>query len=308
MSRNIRGWLTGSGIAAFLIVFTACASSTSTQPETERAKLKVVATTALLADMVRSVGGDLVEVIPIVPPGADAHSFQPLPSDSVAVNNAALVVSNGGDFDEFLKGMLEGALGEDTVHVVASEGLAELNSGDAGDAGDNGEAGDPHFWQNPMNVMHYARRFRDGLSAADPENAAAYAAGTEDYIEELKELDREISRTLDAVPTERRHIFSFHDAFGHFADRYGWTVSALVHSDASDVTPTDIVELIQSAADERVTAVFAEPQFGSRILETAAKEAGVKVGVIYSDALDDEVSSYADMMRFNSRSLAEHLK
>ena len=306
MSRNIQGWLIGSGIAAFLIVSTACGPSTSTPPETlqetQQAKLKVVATTALLADMVRSVGGDLVEVKAIVPVGADAHSFQPLPADSVAVNNAALVVSNGGEFDEFLNGMLESALGEGTVRVVASEGLAEL------DAEGNEEHGDPHFWQNPVNVMHYARQFRDGLSAADPANAAAYAAGTENYIEDLEALDRDISRTLDEVPSERRHIFSFHDAFNHFAARYGWTVSALVHSDASDVTPNDIVELIQSAADQRVAAVFAEPQFSPGILESAAAEAGVKVGVIYSDALDYEVESYVEMMRFNANSLAENLR
>ena len=252
--------------------------------------------------MVRSVGGNLVEVTAIVPPGADAHSFQPLPGHSVAVNNAALVVSNGGDFDEFLNGILESALGEETVHIVASEGLAELN------AEGNDADGDPHFWQNPVNVMHYARQFRDGLTAADPANAAAYAAGAEAYIEELGALDLDISRTLDDVPSERRHIFSFHDAFGHFAARYGWTVSALVHSDASDITPNDIVKLIQAAADQHVTAVFAEPQFGPGILETAAAEAGVNVGVIYSDALDDEVTSYAEMMRFNANSLAEHLK
>lgn len=301
MSKKLRSWLAGAGVASFLIVSLACGSPTGNeqQPRQEQAKLNVVATTALLADMVRSIGGNLVEVSAIVPAGADAHAFQPSPADSVAVNGASLLVSNGGDLDRFLTGMLESAAALGTVRVAASLGLAET---------DQDEDVDPHFWQNPVYAIHYARLIRDGLSEADPINAATYAAGTDAYVDELTALDQEIARLLEQVPPEKRHIFSFHDAFGHFANRYGWTVNSLVYSDAGDITPNDIVELIQLAAAKKIAAVFAEPQFGPGILERAAEEAGVKVGVIYSDALDDQVTSYIEMMRFNAGSLAKHLK
>ena len=312
MYRSLKWLLAMTGTTVLLVALMACTSSTGEQQVLQQAqvKLKVVATTALLADMVKNVGGDLIQVRTIVPPGADAHSFQPLPADSVTVNAAAMFVSNGGGLDNFLRGMLETAAASDAIHVIASDGLIETTNekhDGHSDEEHNGHS-DPHFWQNPVHAIHYARQIRDGLSTADSENSATYFARAETYIEDLAQLDQDMFRILEQVPTEKRHIFSFHDAFGHLAARYDWEMSSLVHSDASTVTPSDIVALIQSAADNQVAAVFAEPQFGSGILERAAEEAGVKVGLLYSDALDDEVTSYIAMMRFNAQSLVEHLK
>jgi ABC-type Zn uptake system ZnuABC Zn-binding protein ZnuA len=103
--------------------------------------------------------------------------------------------------------------------------------------GHDHSAGDPHFWQDPILAIHYVERIRNGLVEADPDNAQVYTANAEAYIQELRELDREIAQTLEAVPPEHRHLVTFHDAFGYFRRRYGWQVSAFVPSDASDITP-----------------------------------------------------------------------
>ena len=124
----------------------------------------------------------------------------------------------------------------------------------------------------------------------------------------MRELDQEISQTLRDVPPERRHLVTFHDAFGHFAVRYGWRVSAFVPGDASEVTPGTIVAVMERIGGEGIPAVFAEPQFSPKVMEQVARDTGVGVGAIYSDALDDNVPTYLDMMRFNARSLVEHLR
>ena len=284
-----------------LLLASACGSSKPDQPP-GGIPLPVVTTTALLADLARNVGGDLVGVTALVPPGADVHSFQSTPADSVAISRAALVISNGGGLDEFLDPVVQGSMAGDAVHVVAAGTL--LDSGLFLDLDEE----DPHFWQNPVFAIKYVEVIRDGLIAADPENAAVYRANFDSYEDKLTKLDFDIASTLSTVDRARRHLITFHDAFGHFATRYGWEVTALVASDASQVSPGPVVEILEQVRDLGLPAVFAEPQFSSGLLENAAQEAGVEIGVIYSDVLEGEVASYIDMMLFNAKSLARLLR
>ena len=274
----------------------ACGSSQPDQPPSAGSPLAVVATTALIADFVRNVGDDLIEVTALVPPGAEVHSFQSTPDDSVAISRAALVVSNGGGLDGFLDPLIRGSLSGDAVWVVAAAPL--LATGET----------DPHFWQNPVFTVTYIEEIRDGLISADPDNAASYRANFESYKDELIKLDFDIASTLNTIGEARRHLITFHDAFGHFATRYGWEVTAFVASDGGEVSPAQVVQILEQVRDKVLPAVFAEPQFRVDVLENAAQEAGVEVGIIYSDVLDDEVTSYIDMMLFNAKNLARLLR
>lgn len=306
---------------ASFIAATACGEGNGTGAAAGEGKLQVVATTPLLADLTRNVAGDMVEVRSLVPSGADVHSFRPTPNDSVAVSNAKLVVSNGMGLDSFLAPLLRNAMSSSAIHVVASDGLDpstvkvlafpgnEVEDGARLDEIDwIGEGADPHFWQNPAYTVHYLELIRDGFVRVDPERASVYHTNAASYIEKLRQLDREIVETLSAVPNEHRHLVTFHDAFGYFAARYGWKVSAFVAGDASDVTPRAVIKVMDLISQEGIPAVFAEPQFNSDMLGRAAADTGVVVGPIYSDALDSQVPTYVDMMRFNARSLLEHLR
>jgi ABC-type Zn uptake system ZnuABC Zn-binding protein ZnuA len=278
-----------------ILLASACGSSQAADTPAGN-RLAVVTTTALLADLARNVGGDLVEVTALAPPGADVHSFQSTPADSVAISQADLVVSNGGNLDGFLDPLIEGSLSNDSVHVVAAAPL--LATGET----------DPHFWQNPVFALTYVEEIRDGLIAADPENANVYRANFESYKDALTKLDFDIASTLNTVEPARRQLITFHDAFGHFAKRYGWEVTAFVAGDGGEVSPGRVVEILDRVREQSIPAVFAEPQFRADVLENAAQEAGVETGVIYSDVLDGEVASYIDMMLFNAKSLARLLR
>ena len=277
-----------------LLLASACGSSQAADAPAEN-RLPVVTTTALLADLARNVGGDLVEVIALVPPGGDVQSFQSTPADSVAINQAGLVVSNGGDLDGFLDPLIRGSLSDDAVRVTAAGPL--LATGGT----------DPHFWQNPVFTVIYAEEIRDGLVAADPGNAAMYGANLDSYKEELTQLDFDIASTLNAVEPALRHLITFHDAFGHFATRYGWEASAFVASDGSQISPGRVVDMLEQVRAQGIPAVFAEPQLRADVLENAAQEAGVETGTIYSD-LPDDATGYIDMMLFNAKNLARLLR
>ena len=282
---------------AIVLLTSACGSSSPEQTATGT-RLPVVTTTALLADMVKNVGGELVDVTALVPPGADVHSFQSTPADNVTVSSAAMVVSNGGGLDQFLDRLIDGSASDDAVRVFAAGTLLELGP----------DRDDPHFWQNPVFAVKYAEGIRDGLVAADPENSNEYEANFDSYADALTKLDFDIESTLNTIQSDRRHLITFHDAFGHFARRYNWQVTSLVGSDASQVSPGPVVEILERVKTQGIPAIFAEPQFNSGLLLKAAEEAGVEVGPIYSDVQEGEAASYIDMMLFNAKSLARLLR
>jgi len=282
-------------------------------------RIIVVTTTTVLADMARNVGDGLVQVSPIVPPGADVHSFQTTPSDSVNIGRAKVIVSNGFGLDQFLDPVLASAQQAGAVHVIAAAGLnavpleetpfpgADPGDGPGQEDADEHLAGDPHFWLDPILAIHYVEQIRDGLSQADPANSGIYAANAEGYIQELRDLDREIQQTLSQVPPEHRRLISFHDAYGYFARRYGWEVSFFEPSDASDVTPGAVEKIIREIQSEGIPAIFAEPQFNQDVLQQVARDTGIKVGVIHSLS-DSTTPTYIGLMTANANSLAENLK
>ena len=277
-------------LAAVVLLSAACGSATKALSQE---RLRVVSTTAILADLVSNIGGDRLEVHIIVPPGVDIHSFQTTPNDSKEISRAALIFSNGSGLDDFLEPVIRGAKSSQGVHVVTSLGL---------------DSTDPHFWQNPLFVVEYVESIRDALVDADPEGGPDYKAGATRYIKQLHALDREIASMLAQVPEDRRHLVTFHDAFGHFTKRYGWKSSAFTAGDATEVTPGTVVALMELVDSESIPAVFAEPQLRPGAIRSLSQDGELKVGTIYSDGLDGQVDTYLKMMRFNANSLVENLR
>ena len=277
-------------LAAVVLLAAGCGGTTKASTQE---RLRVVTTTAILADLVSNLGGNRLEVHTLVPPGVDIHSFQTTPDDSKEISRAALIVSNGSGLDDFLKPIIRGAKSSQGVHVVASAGL---------------DSPDPHFWQNPLFVVEYVKIILDALVEGDPEGGQNYKSNAARYIQQLYALDREIASMLAKVPEQRRHLVTFHDAFGHFTRRYGWQNSAFAAGDGSEVTPGTMVALMELIKSQGIPAVFAEPQLRPGAIRSISQDGELKVGKIYSDGLDDQVDTYLEMMRFNANSLVEHLR
>ena len=325
--------LAGSAAAA-----TAPASSDqSAAPE----PIRVVATTAVLADLVQQVGGNRVSIYNLVPPGSDVHTYQVTPRDNVEVSQASLIVSNGAGLFVNLDRLIQGSAAPDAVQIVASDGLTssrmnespfpttghdddghddddhddgddddgddDHDDGDDDDHGDDHDDGDPHFWLDPRFAVHYVNQIANGLAAADPVNAPEYLDNAADYISQLEALDGYISAKIAEIPSSRRVLVTFHDAYGYFGSRYGFEVQAFVGSHGGDVAPDDIVAVLDLVQDRNLPAVFSEPQFSADALAQVARDAGISVGIIRSTP-DVDYPTYVEMMRANADALADHLR
>ncbi|MFB4193636.1 anchored repeat ABC transporter, substrate-binding protein [Streptomyces carpaticus] len=186
--------------------------------------------------------------------------------------------------------------GGDTIHQLPQAVLGRHVHGEI----------DPHLWQNVRNAMAYVKIMRDELMAADPSNAARYRANAARYLGELDELDAYVADTLGRIPESRRHLVTTHDAFGYLAAAYGLSVAGFVTPNpATEPSMADRRKLTETIANLGIPAVFLEPNLAARssTLTQVAREQGVEVCPIHSDALGPGNDSYLDMMRANADSL-----
>jgi zinc/manganese transport system substrate-binding protein len=273
-------------------------------------KIKVVASFSIIADLVRQVGGDRVDVTMLVGPNADMHVFQPTPADAKAFAGAQLVVINGLGFEGWADRLAK-ASGYKGPTVVASSGVKPLEADDHdhGGKGHAHERFDPHAWQRVANVKAYVANIRDGLAAVDAAGKVDYEAAAASYLRELDAVEAEIRSAFAGIPKAKRRVITSHDAFTYYGDAYGITFLAPqgVTGD-SEPTAKDVAALIRQIRREKVKAVFVENISSPRLIERIAKETGAALGgTLYSDALSDAggpAATYLAMMRHNTRLFA----
>ena len=244
---------------------------------------EVVATTTQVADIARNVAGGEVEVHGILPPNADPHDYEPRPTDATAIAGAKLVITSGGEVDEWVDELIEGSGTDAQVVTLTDEApVTRTREGEE----------DPHWWQNPINAVAASEAIRDSLSSADPDGAKAYAENADAFITELRRADRGIAACIDGLPASARKLVTSHDSLGLFADRYGLeVVGSSVPALSTQAQPSsgETADLVELLRDEKVPAVFPEAGLTGELEEAIADEAGVEVGdALYADSLGEE--------------------
>jgi len=316
-------------LAAASLAISVSAAAEASDKASAAEPVKAVASFSILADMVRNVGGDRVEITELVGPDGDAHEFNPTPADAKKLARADIFFVNGLGFEGWME-RLETSSGFEGATVVASTGIkpremheehGDHASGDDHDAGheehaedhdhDHGDM-DPHAWQDLANGEIYVANIRDGLIAADPGGKAIYEANAEKYLAALKAEDAAVKTALGALPQSRRRIITSHDAFGYFGDAYGLEILAPEGvSTASEPSAKDVATIIRQIRKDKIPAVFLENVTNAKILEQIATESGAKIGgTLYSDALsgpDGPAPTYLDMFRHNVGTLTAAL-
>ncbi|TWC00287.1 zinc/manganese transport system substrate-binding protein [Bradyrhizobium macuxiense] len=265
-------------------------------------RINVVASFSILADMVRNVGGNDVDVAALVGPDGDAHVYAPTPADAKKVADARLLVINGLGFEGWMPRLLQ-ASGSKAPVAVATKGIMPRKMGGHDD---------PHAWQSVANAKIYVVNIRDGLIAVAPDRAAAFKANADAYLAKLEALDREVHEAVAKIPEPRRKVISTHGAFGYFADAYGITFfSPLSVSTDSEPSARDIAAIIAQIKLAKIPAVFLENISDPRLIERIAAETGARVGgTLYSDSLTGEkgqAPTYIDMVRHNIKALTSAL-
>ena len=267
-------------------------------------KVKVAVSIAPLADLARQVGGEHVAVTTLVPPAASPHTYEPTPAQVREVAEANVLALIGLGFEFWAEDMIESAANPDLIVVHTSEGIEVIHDEHEHEGYD---LGNPHVWLDPRNAMVQVRHLRDALIEADPAHQAGYEANAEAYLAQLEALDEEIAAQV--ATWSHREFIAFHPAWVYFAQRYGLMQAAVVErSPGKEPSPAELAEIIEIARRIGARAIFAEPQFSPKAVETIAAESGAQVLFLNPLGGADGPTSYLEMMRYNVAQMEKALK
>lgn len=272
------------------------------------ARLVVVATFTVLADVAAVVGGDDVVVGSVTGPGMNVHGYEPTPDDLRRAAEADLVVANGLGLETWLHDLID-PLGVPVVVVGDAVDPLPIH-GSASETG--GLAHNPHAWMSPRAGQAYVRAVADALAAADPANADDYAARADDLVAELTDLERDLTAAVAALPQDRRVLVTCEGAFSYLArdvglrEAYLWPVNA-----ERQGTPRQAARVIDTVREAQVPAVFCEWTVPPTAQQQVARETGARyAGELYVDSLtgpDGPVPTYLDLLRYDAALIAEGL-
>jgi ABC-type Zn uptake system ZnuABC Zn-binding protein ZnuA len=283
-----------------------CSGTPSPAPQDE-ATPDVLTTSTILADIARNVAGDRLTIESLLPIGADPHSYQPTPQDTAKISQVKVLIVNGADYEHFLTALLENADGQRTL-IEASAGLRLRTDPESG------HGADPHLWLDPNNVTAYVENITEGLTHFDPNEAEAYQSNASAYTAQLQELDAWIRGQVEQIPPERRVLVTNHEAFGYFAERYGFTVvGTIVESFSTDASPSaqQMAGLIDQIRQSKAPAIFLDASDNPALAQQIAAETGVKVVTdLHLESLTDgaPAGTYIDLMKYNVTNIVEALK
>lgn len=300
-----------------LVVLLGACAPLAAQPTDDLAQrpLRVVATTSIVADLVKHIGGDRVEVVALMGPGVDPHLYKPTAGDVRRLETADLIVYHGLELegrmtDIFVK-LARG--GKSTFAVTEDLPTAGLRT-----PSELAGAYDPHIWHDVTLWREAAKTVARRLTMRDPASAERYAGNLAAYDAELVALDRWVAEQVTTLPAERRVLVTAHDAFGYFGARYGFEVRGLQGiSTATEASAADVRELASFLCERGIKAVFVESSVSPATIEAvhrAATAQGCAVtlgGALYSDSLGPAgtpAGTYLGMVRANVATIVGALR
>lgn len=241
----------------------------------------IVVTLLPQAEFAEKIGGDKVEVTVMVPPGANVHTYEPTPSQMIALAKAELYAKVGSGIEFELAWMdklvdqnkdmlvVDCSMGITLIEMSASH-EHEDEEGEHEDESDHHQEGmDPHIWMSPRNAMMMVENICDGLVQIDPTNKSYYESNRDAYLEELSQLDRDIKDGLTSITN--RVFMVYHPAFGYFAHEYDLTMLP-IEEEGKEPTAKGLTLLIDEAKEHDIKVIFAEPQFDPKSANVIADE------------------------------------
>jgi manganese/zinc/iron transport system substrate-binding protein len=281
---------------------------------TDEAGFKVVATTNIVGDLVRAVGGSQVDVETLMGPGIDPHLYKASAGDVRRMSSAEAIFYNGLHLEGKMSEVLE-QIGKREVRTVAvaecvpDEELIESTAFSG--------LHDPHVWFDVTLWSRAAQCVADTLAELDPDRAGGYLERAQTYAAELNTLDAWIRERVGTLEPERRVLVTAHDAFGYFGRAYGFEVRGLLGvSTASEAGTSDVQDLADFIVEREIPAIFVETSVPPRYvqaLQEAVRARGFAVeigGSLYSDSLGDpgtKAGTYTGTFRANVEAIVTAL-
>lgn len=281
------------------------------------AATKIASLHPILADLAQQVGGANVEVVEILKPGADVHHFEPSPKDLAEMRGAKLLLASGKGLESFLD-KLRDSLGAGVKLVEVGATIPSIpfvehehhHEGKEEEHDDHHHGSeDPHWWHSAENMKRAARIVADELTAVDPANAAAYAAGAKAASKRFGELESWAKKEIAKIDRKNRQLVTAHAAFGYFCKEYGFEpISVLSIGRSDDSSSKHIAETIEEIREHDIKAIFPEDQANPKVLAEIARSTGVKIGEpLIADGTAKVAHTFETMLAHNVRSIVAAL-
>ncbi len=268
--------------------------------------IKIVASFSILADLVKQVGLEKVDVRTIVGRNGDAHMYEPTPLDVKAMNNADIVFINGLGFEGWIERLIKASGFKGPLVVVGKNIHPRL-------VFEGRLVEDPHAWHSIPNAIVYIHNIQEALGTKDPHHKAFYEKNAQQVIHRLNAIDASIRQRLSHIPPRHRKIITAHDAFGYFGNSYGVEFLSPVGTNTeSEPCAKDMVKLIEAIKTYKVKTIFLENITNPKLIQQLSRETKAKVGpVLYSDALsmlDGPAPTYETMIQYNFERFLDAMK
>ncbi|MCS6910905.1 MAG: zinc ABC transporter substrate-binding protein [Anaerolineales bacterium] len=299
------------------LTLAACAPTAGGSPRNDLAgrQINVVATVGMIADAVKNVGGERVNVTALMGPGVDPHLYKPTASDVQKLESADIIFYGGLE--------LEGRM-TDTFVKLARAGKPTFSVSEDIDPARlrqpiefEGKY-DPHIWFDVTLWQEAVRKINKELAALDPGSRDLYQRNTDAYLKQLDELHQYVKTQIAGLPESSRVLITAHDAFGYFGAQYGMEVRGLQGtSTATEAGAKDVQDLAAFICERGIKAIFVEssvPQATIEAVQAAAQARGCRVaigGQLFSDAMGSEGTpegTYIGMVRHNVDTIVKALR
>ena len=271
------------------------------------AKLKVVTTFTIIADMASNVAGDAAEVVSITKPGAEIHNYQPTPKDIVRAQGAGLILWNGLNLEQWFEKFLANL--SNVPSVVISDGVQPMSIVEGPYSGKP----NPHAWMSPTDAQVYVDNIARAMAEQDPENADVYKANAQAYKAEIEARVAPIRASLAAIPDNERWLVTSEGAFSYLARDFNlkelflWPINA-----DQQGTPQQVRQVIDAVRANNIKSVFSESTISPAAAKQVARETGARyAGVLHVDSLsgpDGPVPTYLDLLSVTTQTIAAGLK
>ena len=307
-------------LLALAVSLTACGPSYPAGEE-DGASLKIVTTVFPAYDFARQIGGERVSVMLLVPPGAEAHSFEPTARDMIRIRECSLFFCNGGESEAWVEELLADEPVEtlrmldcvDALEEEVKEGMQLSREHEHEEDEDEGPEYDEHVWTSPVKAREICEALCERLCALDPAGEAEYRANLERYGAELDALDDAFRRTVEQG-SRRTLVFADRFPVRYFVEEYGLEYFAAFPGCADDTEPSarTVAFLIDKVREEKIPAVFHIEFSNEKMADVICEDTGCRKLLFHSchtvsaQELERGVS-YLELMRANAAALKEAL-
>lgn len=304
------------GILSVLILGLLLTGCGKNEPLQKNNKLVVYTSFYTMADFTKKIGGDKVEVINLLPPGVEAHDWEPTTTDITKLEKAKILIYSGSGMEHWVEKVTSTLQNKDLILVETSKKVPLITRSSTNDGHGHDQKGDspqmdPHVWLSPLNAKIQLKAIQEGLTKADPANAEYYEKNYQKYAKELDELDQELKAML--LPLKKKEIIVSHAAFGYLCDAYGLEQEAIRGlSPDEEPNPARMKDLILFAKEHQVKVIFFEEMVNPKVSEAIAREVGAEVMRLnpLENLTEKEIQQgddYISVMRRNGQSLQKAL-